>query len=238
MRRSNFRPTRDIVRTLPLFAELEDSALEQIAGAARALEVKRGAAIIERGSRLDGFYGVYEGQLKIYLLSCNGAERIVRLMNPGDCFGEAIMFMGIPSPVFVQALSDTQLCYFPKDSVYTALAGQPDFTFAMLQGLSRMLAELIQDLEACCMQNAQQRIAHYLLCNYEATRDGRAAVQLPASKAIVASTLNISAETFSRELHQLARDGMIAVQRRTIFLTDMDGLRTLAERGRAETLAS
>ncbi|MFM1892810.1 MAG: hypothetical protein RLZ44_1887, partial [Pseudomonadota bacterium] len=171
-------------------------------------------------------------QLKIYLLACNGSERVIRLLTPGDCFGEAIMFNDFPSPVFVETLSETQVCFFPKEHVYQALAAQPKFTFAMLRNLSHMLGELVNDLEACCMQNARQRLAHYLLCNATENAAQVRTVELPASKVVVASTLNLSAETFSRELHQMAHEGLIEVQRRSITLRDPQGLKAVAEQGR------
>lgn len=232
MQPANKTPTVGLVRALPLFQPLEEDPLRRIAQASRVQRLKRGTIIIERGAHLDGFYAVLEGQLKIYLLACNGSERVIRLLTPGDCFGEAIMFNDFPSPVFVQTLSETQVCFFPKEHVYQALAAQPKFTFAMLRNLSHMLGELVSDLEACCMQNARQRLAHYLLCNATENAAQVRTVDLPASKVVVASTLNLSAETFSRELHQMAHEGLIEVQRRSITLRDPQGLKAVAEQGR------
>lgn len=232
MRPATRLPTAELVRSLPLFHPLDAEPLNRIADAARSLVLARGTTVIDRGAQLDGFYAVLEGTLKIFLLSCNGTERVIRLLTPGDSFGEAIMFNNLPSPVYVQALSDVELCYFPKEHVYDALANQPRFTQCMLKSLSQMLHQLIGDLEACCMQNARQRIAHYLLCQARQGPDHCLAVQLPASKAVVASTLNLSAETFSRELHQLAREDLIAIRHRTILLTDSGALTMLAEQGR------
>jgi len=54
-------------------------------------------------------------------------------------------------------------------------------------------------------------------------------IQLPAPKSVIASTLNISAETFSRELHRLQDDGLIEINRRTIYVRDQKGLIKLVE---------
>jgi CRP-like cAMP-binding protein len=50
-------------------------------------------------------------------------------------------------------------------------------------------------------------------------------VVLPASKALVASTLNLTAETFSRELHELARRDLVQVDRRTLRIPSLRRLR-------------
>jgi CRP-like cAMP-binding protein len=222
------------LRELSLFAKLDEPAVEGIVAQARRLSAERGEHLIRRGDHLDGMYAVLEGTLKIYLLSCNGDERVIRVVQPGDCFGEAIMFNAIPSPVFVQAVTQSQLYFLPRDAVYDALRGQPDFTFNMLQALSRLLQELIEDLETCCMQNARQRVVHYLLNHSGGIRSPQRVV-LPASKMVVASTLSLSAETFSRELHKLVREGLISVERRTIHIKNLELLTGLAERGRLES---
>lgn len=219
------------IRDVPLFAPLDATAAEELAGKARALALQKNQLLLKRGCKLDGMYAVMEGTLKIYLLSCNGVERIIRLLAAGDSFGEVIMFNNIPSPVFVQTLSTCKLAYFQRDDVYSMLASQPQFTLSMLRSMSQMMQHLIGDLESCCMQNARQRLAHYLICQTKSVHDKPQVLQLPASKAIIASTLNLSAETFSRELHQLAREGLIAINRRQIQILDADSLKLLAQQG-------
>jgi CRP-like cAMP-binding protein len=50
-------------------------------------------------------------------------------------------------------------------------------------------------------------------------------VPLPASKALIASRLNLTPETFSRVLHDLQQRDLIAVDGRTICLLDRAGMR-------------
>lgn len=219
------------IRQLSLFKELDLTTADQLAQQARMRKLRKGELLLKRGQKLDGLYMVLEGKLKLYLLSCNGSERIIRLLSPGDTFGEVIMFNEIPSPVFVQTLTTSQLAYLPRESVYATLASRPQFTIAMVKSLSQMLHEMINDLESCCMQNARQRLAHYLVCRAHSGAEPIEILQLPASKAIVASTLNLSAETFSRELHQLARDGLISIDRREIRIHDLAALKTVAQQG-------
>lgn len=217
------------VRSIRMLDVLADDVLGEVCNQAQRRKVVRNTFVIERGRHLSGFYGVLEGRLKLFLLSCDGQERVLRILGPGDSFGEAMMFNDVPSPVFVQALSRCELLYFPKRSVMAELRALPDFSLAMLRGLSVMLRELIADLEACCTQKAKPRIARYLLGLLPDPQGRGLEVRLPASKAVVASTLNLSAETFSRELHDLAGQGLITVSRRTVYLHDHSRLRVLAD---------
>jgi CRP-like cAMP-binding protein len=208
-----------IVRQLPLFEGLGDLALNGIARAGRLIHCRKSELLVSRGESLDGLYIVCEGDLKLYMLSCNGQERILRVLKPGDSFGEALMFDGYPSPVFVETLSPSVLAFFPREIMANALHAIPTFSAKLFRSMGGLISELLRDIEACCLMNARQRTIAYLLREAETDIDpDMPRVTLPASKMIVASMLNLSAETFSRELHQLREKGLIEISRRTIVL--------------------
>lgn len=139
------------------------------------------------------------------------------------------MFNAIPSPVFVEAMSPVRLGYFPREVITDALISSPDFMVSMLRGMSAMMRELIHDLETCCLQSAMQRTVGYLLRESEGCPAPGLEIRLPAPKAVVASTLNISAETFSRELHRLQEEGLIEIDRRIIRVRDRAALVALVD---------
>lgn len=217
------------MRAQPLFRDMDKKSCELVARGGWVVEEGRGVRVLGRGDRLDGMYTVFEGNLKLYMLSCSGDERVLRVLGPGDNFGEAIMFNAIPSPVFVETLSPVRLGFFPRRTITNTLESNPKFTASMLRGMSMLMSELIHDLETCCLQNAQQRTVNYLLRQAAASAPPHVEIQLPAPKSVIASTLNISAETFSRELHRLQDDGLIEINRRTIYVRDQKGLIKLVE---------
>ena len=220
-----------------LFRDLDPRTLESIARGGWMVEKRRAARILGRGDHLEGLYTVFEGSLKLYMLSCNGDERVLRILRAGDTFGEAIMFNGIPSPVFVDSLAPVRLGYFPRQTIDKALRSNPQFTLSMLRSMSMIMSQLVHDLETCCLQNALQRTVNYLLREADSAPPPHVEIQLPAPKAVVASTLNISAETFSRELHRLKDRGLIEINRRTIYLRDREGLLAIAHGLNLEAVA-
>jgi CRP-like cAMP-binding protein len=214
----------EALQQLPLFQQLDAQTVVSIADAGRALHVPRAGRILNRGDRLDGFYVVFEGSLKMYILSCDGTERILRILRRGDSFGEAMMFNGFDSPVFVDALTNSQVAYIPHRLVADVLAHDPRFIESMFRGMSHLLLDFVRDIEACCLMNAKQRTVAYLLRLAEHRGTQEQQVTLPASKWVVASMLNLAPETFSRELHRLQADGLVEVVRRTIHVKDRAGL--------------
>jgi CRP-like cAMP-binding protein len=215
-----------------LFRRLDAQAIIRIADSGWLLTQRRGDRVLSRGDALEGLYLVVDGKLKLYMLSCNGDERILRVLQKGDSFGEAIMFNRIPSPVFVDALAACRLAFFPRDAINEALTGQPDFVDGMLRNMSALMADLIRDLETCCTQSAAQRTVAYLLRQADLSLAPHVALTMPAPKSVIASTLNLSAETFSRELHRLQDLGLIRVDKRVVHLLDKH---KLAAMSRGET---
>ena len=213
------------VRSIHLFSGFSEEDVDQIENATRKVSVAKRELVLKRGERLDGLFGVLGGKLKIYLLSCDGHERIIRILSPGDSFGEAIMFNDIKSPVYVEALSSCELLYINKNSIFDLLKDNPAFVNKMLKSMSFLLQEFITDLETSCLQGALQRIAYYICEN---CREGCDDVELPSTKANVASLLNLTAESFSRGLHKLAENGLITTSRRSIIIKQPEALQQVA----------
>lgn len=216
------------LRQASLFANQERSGLESIASSAWMVRDKRGAHILSRGDRLDGLFVVLDGSLTVNLLSCSGTERILRVLESGDSLGEATFLDAAPSQVYIESLSAVELAYFPRDAILASLSHTQEFLAGLVRSLGAVTRSLIHDLETCCLQSALQRTVCYLLRRAAESPGSPAKVELPAAKATIASTLNLSAETYSREWHRLQDDGLISIHRRTIHMCDPDTLAELA----------
>jgi CRP/FNR family transcriptional regulator, dissimilatory nitrate respiration regulator len=206
---------------------LGEPALRHIAGGSLLRTLARGQVLCEKGSRLGGFFCVLGGRIKLSAVNADGGERVLDLILPGRVFGQAAVVLDRPFPLLAQALTESQLLQVGRERVQEAMERWPEVALAMLQSLAQDCFRLIHDLEACCLMSAGERLADFLLKEAELRpRQGDCAqVVLPVSKALVASSLNLTPETFSRELHELARQGLIQVDRRTVHINSVSHLR-------------
>jgi len=214
---------REFLKRLPLFADLSPEELTLVAAGTTEHHIPRGSAVFQRGDPCVGFHMVIFGQVKLSFLSAQGNEKIVEIIGPGHSFGEALMFMEKPYIVTAHAVSDCMLLHISKNTVFAELARNPVFARRMLAGMSRRLHGLISDVEAYSLRSGSQRIIGYLLKDDDAT-DG-SEITLAVSKKLLASRLNLTPEYFSRVLHELADQGMIAVNGRQIRILDSARLR-------------
>ncbi len=181
----------------------------------------------EAGAALDGLFVLITGRVKLAILSAEGAERVIDIILPHGVFGESAPFLDQPSPVYAEALCDCQVLSVSRERLLEAVARWPAVALVLLGSLARNVRSLTRDLEACCLLSAGQRVARFLL-NEATCHQGSvdaAEVALPAAKVVVASSLNLTPETFSRELHVLVKDGLIEVSHRTIRVRSLAQLR-------------
>jgi CRP-like cAMP-binding protein len=208
---------------LPLFNDLSPAELTQVAEGCSLRRLERGDMVFRTGDRCEEFHVVVTGQVKLFVLSPGGQEKVVELISAGQSFGEAIMFTDRPYILSAQSLADTLLLTVSKRAVHDEIARDHRFALRMLAGLSRRLHGLIHDVEAYALHSGLQRVIGYLLRD-QPVEDCEAAeartVSLPVSKATIASRLSLTPEYFSRVLHELAERGLIEIDRREIRIVD------------------
>jgi CRP-like cAMP-binding protein len=152
---------------------------------------------------------------------------VIELIGPGQSFAEAFVFLNRPYVVSAQVLTDTLLLNVSKQVVLAELAREPSFSLHMLAGISKRLHCLIQDVEGYALQSGMQRLIGYLLREAEACGSQAKktiVVNLPASKATIASRLSLTPEYFSRVLHELETQTLIEINNRDIRILDIQKL--------------
>jgi len=218
--------TRFILRGQPLFRKVSEAALGFLGQGCEQIHAPKGEILCHKGEPAPGLFCVLSGKVKLAVLSAEGNERVLEIVQVGGMFGAALMFLDQPCPLLAQTLEDSRLMRIGREHIEAALVRFPDLALALLGGMSIRLQSLVRDVEACCLESAQQRVRNYLLAMAIPVDYNRGRLDLPASKAVVASSLNLTPETFSRELHRLVEASVIRVERRCIWIDDLGALRS------------
>ncbi|MBS3935495.1 MAG: Crp/Fnr family transcriptional regulator [Sulfuritalea sp.] len=211
---------------LPLFQALTHEQVGHVAAHTRSKRLPKGEMLFQKGDPAHGFYLVVFGQIKLAFPSSSGNEKVVEVIGPRQSFGEAALFAQRPYPVFAQAIADTLLLHVGRDVIFELLATDMSFARNLLAGLALRMHALIHDVESYSLRSSAQRVIGYLLeiCPDE-RREGGVEINLPTSKQIIASRLNLTPETLSRVLHDLAEAKLIRMQGKRITIDDLRRLR-------------
>lgn len=192
------------------------------------MRLDKGRQIFSKGDAVQGFHVVVYGQVKLFLPSVQGNEKVVEIIGPQQSFGEAVMFLGKPYPVSAEALADTLLLHVSRESILGLLETDTSFARRLLAGLSMRLHSLLLDVESYSLRSSTQRVIGFLLQHSDAGEAESAEVlnlTLPTSKQVIASRLNLTPETLSRIFSELTARDLIEVQGRAIRILDVPRLR-------------
>jgi len=218
---------QNLLARVPLFDQLDGREIAKVAAGTTEHHIRRGEAVFHRGEPCNGFHIMVYGQVKLIAVSPAGAEKVVRLLGPGESFGEALMFLDKPYILSAVALADSMLLTVDKSVLFAELSSQPTLARKMIAGLSRRLHALVSDVKSYSLHSGTQRVIGYLLQAWGDSSEPE--VRLEVSKNVIASRLNLTPEHFSRILHDLSTKGLIQVNGRTITILDPEGFRAYGD---------
>lgn len=215
------------VRKSHLFSALSDQEMHTIMETSRLLTLDEGQLLFETGQQAQRFYFVLEGQIKLYRLSAEGAEKIIDIVQTGNTFAEALMFLEHPCfPVSATALEPTQLLSFDNQVFIRMLRSSVDTCLHIMGTMSQRLRGLIKEIDDLTLQNATTRMCGMLWAEMQHT--GSRSIELRTPKWALAARLSIKPETFSRILNQLSTQGIIQVKGSHIDILKPNAITDLA----------
>jgi cAMP-binding proteins - catabolite gene activator and regulatory subunit of cAMP-dependent protein kinases len=230
----NRRPvdTKTLLAALALFKAQDSATLDRLAAAALRRPLVRGERLFRRGDPATGMYVVVFGSIKLVAAGGSRRGRLTGIVGPGRSFGEPVMFLERPAVVDAVAVTDALVLQLPKEAVFAELERNPRFARLMIANLSERAEALVHELNRHALGGGRDRFIDYLV-RHAGRGPGPQTVTLSATKAAIASSLNLTPEHFSRVLHKLEADGLLSVDGRHIVVPDMQRLTNAGRDGRA-----
>jgi len=106
----NDNQTKDVLRKVPFLSDLDDEFIIRIADALTTVYYDAGDVIFERGSEGDVFYVIREGKVEY-----EHRKRGVKVLGPGDYFGEQAIVKNEPRKADATAVKDTIVLALSRD---------------------------------------------------------------------------------------------------------------------------
>jgi len=224
--------TRDRLRQVGLFSELEDDALDRLAGLSRVVHLPRKHEIFAAGEPYRGMFVVLDGLAVVYKVSGDGRMLILHVCRPGDSFAEVPLFEEQDAGYTAHAKTtrDSEILFLPKEPFVRFLKAHPEVAWEMLSDFAAKLKELSLQLEGVTLREVSSRLARYLLREMEAAGgadEEHPVLDLPLAKGSIASYLGTVHETLSRTFARLIKQKIIRVEGPKITILDRKRLERL-----------
>jgi putative peptide zinc metalloprotease protein len=104
----------DLLRRMPLFAELDAQQIQLIAAQLQEETYEPGAVIIRQGEIGETFYVIESGRVQVSVEQ-DGEEKVVAERGPGEYVGEIALLLKVPRTATVRALTPTRTLALHKD---------------------------------------------------------------------------------------------------------------------------
>jgi len=202
----------ELLRSVPLFADLEQGELENFSHVAVARSFPAGTRVFHEGDRSDACYIVREGSFRVTREHSDGRAITLATLGTGDIFGELAMLDGEVRSASVEALTDGELLALPAGEVRALLARHPEITVKLVAALVRRLRTANERISRQSFQTVPSRVAGVLsqLVAEEAPRSSEeAGVTIRMNQADLAQLAGTSRESVSRFLADLERAGVV-----------------------------
>ena len=210
-----------LFRKFALFAELDERELQEIATVAKPRRYDKDEVVFHEDESGDVFCLIREGRVKITMISPEGKEIILSVIEPGEFFGEMSLLDNEPRSATVVALEDLELMTIWRNDFLQLLSENFSITKKILAEISRRLRTASDRIESLATMDVHGRLARFFLdlarSNGKVLNNGYVAVTRPTHQAI-ANTIGTSRETVSRLIHDFMRQDLLLSEGKTIYL--------------------
>jgi CRP-like cAMP-binding protein len=130
-----------LLRGIPLFAELDSRQINRLAAQLEAEAYAPGEALITQGEVGDAFYVIESGRVEISVAK-EGEEKVINERGPGEYVGEIALLLNVPRTATVRAATAVQALALRRDDFERLVTGNLRVGRILEQDTSRRMMGL------------------------------------------------------------------------------------------------
>lgn len=214
------------LKSITLFSELDDKQLDVIIEQSRIIDLKAGENLFYAGEPAPYFYYLKQGQIRVFLESSEGNEKVIDVIHSEQMFAEAMAFLDRETyPVSTQALKKSTLYAIDIAAFKGVLSESIESCFRVMAALTKRLHFQLMEINNLSLHNATYRLISHLIQQIPKNTDAGVQVILDYPKNVLASRLSIKPETLSRILLRMKNKEFIDVNGNQIILKNPEELK-------------
>ncbi|HSX23767.1 MAG TPA: Crp/Fnr family transcriptional regulator [Candidatus Saccharimonadales bacterium] len=198
-------------------------------GKGTRLRYNKGEFIIRPGDAPSGVFFIETGLVKAYDITKYGEENLLIIRKEHEIFPLIWAITGLERKIIYQTLSPTTVWRLSREDYLAYIESNAEASHALVAmavEMYRIHSERIINLE---YRTVRERLISFVLTMSrrfgKQTKDG-VLIDVPLRQQDIASSINASRETTSRELSALEKKGLISTAAQYILLKDIEKLRT------------
>lgn len=215
----------DRLADLPYFRSVQTDRLAALAGHAICRHFPAQTMIFGQDEPASGLWLIEHGTVKVFRLSPDGREFILRIAVSGDSFNDIPALDGLPNAAGVVTLSHVTAWMVPGDLIVEELHADPAMMLDVVHILTDRVRNLVQQVEDLALCSVTTRLSRFLIKQLDDP-----ALNAPSiTRTTIAGHLATTPESISRALRTLEDIGAVHADRQEVIVVREDLLRSMAE---------
>ena len=216
------------LRKIPLLAELTDEEVLALKGELRIRKYAKREVVLHKGGSGDGLLFLLAGQLQVIDVTEDGRAIGLRMLMPGDFFGEIALINNSTRSASVVAMTGVLVAFLPAPVAMRLFSHSPSVARQMLRHLAQKIQRDSEFRALLSINNTTKRIYSFIVLMQTKNPDGTVVENLPTHQDI-ANMINTSRETVTRALLTLSQQGIVQKESHRLIIKDPDALEKLVK---------
>ena len=193
-----------------------------------------GTVLFRDGDPATEAFLLQDGRVRL-LKQAGRMERSLRVVRPGDLFGESALLRGAARSSTAVALDDVVALAFDHATFEQVLATSPEVAGRVLNQLIRRMRDAEDQIEILMLRDGQSKVVVALMKfaqqeqmagQSDGSRDG-GQISLTLSPLELSAQVGLDVDTVKRIVAQLRETGHIRIQDERVEVPNLDSLRDL-----------
>jgi CRP-like cAMP-binding protein len=211
------------LRRIPLLAELSDDEITMVKADLRLKSYSRRDVVLQKGGPGDSLLFLLMGQLQVFDVTEDGRAIGLRVLSPGDFFGEIAVINGSTRSASVVALAPVLVGFLPAKTALHLFAHSPSVAKQMLRHLAEKVQRDSEFRALLSIQNTSRRVYNYLALFRQKDAAGLEFIANVPTHQEIAIMINTSRESVTRAILTLVQQEIVEKDQHRLIIRDPEG---------------
>jgi len=213
-----------VLKSALFFSDLSDTEISHFHMAAHGRAFRKGKVLYVEEEEAEFFYVIGSGWVKLFHTMPEGDEVIIDMLTKGHLVGESALFEKGRHTSSAEVVEDVQLISIPLFVLKDRIANSQAVALSMLSAMSYHHRRQQGERALNATQKAPQRVGSFLLRLCPRNKKESVVFHLPYDKTLIADTLGMKGETFSRALNILRHKTGLRIKGTSVEVDSVDNL--------------
>jgi len=185
--------------------------IAKVGAGKKILEFHKNQHVFEQGDVADTVFYIQKGRVKLTVLSEQGKEAVVAILEPGQFFGEGCMNGHALRIATTTAMEDCVITSITKDAMIAAIHDEPKFSELFMGYLLIRNSRIEEDLIDQLFNSSERRLARLLLLLANFGKEGSPQPITPnISQETLAEMIGTTRSRVSHFMNKFRKLGLIS----------------------------